>query len=73
VTVWSRPYRLPEHKRKVVQRELSAMLKMGVIEESHSAWCSPINLVVQKDVSIRFCVDYRRVNDVSCFDAYPIP
>lgn len=73
VTVRLRPYRLPEHKRKVVQRELAAMLEMGVIEESHSAWCSPIVLVVKKDGSIRFCVDYCRVNEVSRFDAYPMP
>uniref|UniRef100_A0A3P8QWH1 ribonuclease H n=2 Tax=Astatotilapia calliptera TaxID=8154 RepID=A0A3P8QWH1_ASTCA len=73
VTVRSRPYRLPEHKRKIVQRELAEMLRMGVIEESHSAWCSPIVLVATKDGSIRFCVDYRRVNEVSRFDAYPMP
>ncbi len=34
VVVRSRPYRLPEHKKKVVQSELEAMLEMGVIEES---------------------------------------
>ena len=52
VTVRSRPYRLPEHKRKVVQAELKAMVEMGVIEESNSAWCSPIVLVGKKDGSI---------------------
>ncbi len=36
VVMRSRPYRLPEHKKKVVQSELEAMLEMGVIEESHS-------------------------------------
>jgi len=73
VMVWSHPYSLPEHKRKVVQRELSAMLEMGEIEASHSAWCSPIVLVVRKDESMQFCVDYRRVNGVSRFVAYPMP
>uniref|UniRef100_A0AAQ4PUN6 ribonuclease H n=1 Tax=Gasterosteus aculeatus aculeatus TaxID=481459 RepID=A0AAQ4PUN6_GASAC len=73
VTVRTRPYRLPEHKKKMVQRELAAMLEMGVIEESNSAWCSPIVLVTKKDGSIRFCVDYRKVNAVSRFDAYPMP
>ena len=54
VTVRSQPYRLPEHKRKVVQAELKAMLAMGVIEQQ-----CPIVLVGKKDGSIRFCVDYR--------------
>uniref|UniRef100_A0A8C2BR64 Gypsy retrotransposon integrase-like protein 1 n=1 Tax=Cyprinus carpio TaxID=7962 RepID=A0A8C2BR64_CYPCA len=73
VVVRSRPYRLPEHKKKVVQAELGAMLEMGVIEESNSNWASPIVLVPKTDGSVRFCVDYRKVNAVSKFDAYPMP
>ncbi len=69
----SRPYRLPEHKKNVVQEELKAMLNLGVIEESHSDWASPIVLVPKTDGSVRFCVDYRKVNAVSKFDAYPMP
>ncbi len=69
----NRPYRLPEHKKNVVQEELKAMLNLGVIEESHSDWASPIVLVPKTDGSVRFCVDYRKVNAVSKFDAYPIP
>ena len=65
--------RLTEHKRKVVQAELKAMLDMGVIEESGSAWCSPIVMVTKKNGGIRFCIDYRRVNEVSRFDAYTMP
>ncbi len=70
VVVRSRPYRLPEHKKKVVQSELEAMLE---IEESHSYWASPIVLVPKTDGSVRFCVDYRKVNAVSKFNAYPMP
>ncbi len=36
MVVRSRPYRLPEHKKKVVQAELEAMLEMGVIEEEEA-------------------------------------
>ncbi len=57
----------------MVQSELEAMLEMGVIEESHSDWASPIVLVPKTDGSVRFCVDYSKVNAVSKFDAYPMP
>uniref|UniRef100_A0A8C1GUB2 Gypsy retrotransposon integrase-like protein 1 n=1 Tax=Cyprinus carpio TaxID=7962 RepID=A0A8C1GUB2_CYPCA len=72
MVVRSRLYRLPVHKKKVVQAELGAMLEMGVIEESNSNWASPIVLVPKMDGSVRFCVDYRKVNAVSKFDAYPM-
>lgn len=48
--------------------ELAEMLKMGVIEKSNSTWCGLIVLVVKKDGSIWFCVDYQKMNKVSCFD-----
>ena len=73
VSVRTRPYRMPEHKNKLVQAEIRAMLELGVIEESHSAWSSPILLVGKPEGSIRFCVDYRKVNNVSRFDVYPMP
>ncbi|CAM4505042.1 unnamed protein product [Lepidochelys olivacea] len=44
-----------------------------VIEESHSQWSSPIVLVPKLDGSLRFCNDFRKLNKVSQFDAYPIP
>lgn len=68
MTVHSRPYRLPEHKQQILQKELAKMLRMGVIEESHSTRCSPKILVIKKDGSTWFCVDYCKVNKVSQFD-----
>ncbi|CAM5179005.1 unnamed protein product [Eretmochelys imbricata] len=49
------------------------MLELGVIEESHSQWSSPIVLVPKPDGTTRFCNDFRWLNERSKFDEYPIP
>ena len=67
------PRRLPIAKQAVEQVEVSKMLDRGVIEPSNSPWASPVVLVTKSDGSTRFCVDYRRLNDVTHKDAYPLP
>ncbi len=47
--------------------------KLGVIEPSSSEWSSPIVLVPKKDGTLRFCLDFRKLNSVSKFDPYPMP
>lgn len=51
------------------------MLAREVIQPSNSSslWASPVVLAQKKDGTYRFCVDYRKLNFVTCKDAYPLP
>ena len=57
--------RLPPPRREAVQGLLTDMLDKDVIQPSGSPWASPIVLVRTKDGSFRFCVDYRKLNEVN--------
>ncbi|MDD9817374.1 MAG: RNase H-like domain-containing protein [Gammaproteobacteria bacterium] len=67
------PRRLPLTKREDAERSICEMQEMDVIEPSSSPWSSPIVLVQKKDGTSRFCVDYRRLNDITHKDSYPLP
>ena len=59
--------------REKVQQLLQDMLDKKIISPSKSPWASPVVLVQKKNGSVRFCIDYRKVNAVTRKDAYPLP
>uniref|UniRef100_A0A5S6Q9K0 RNA-directed DNA polymerase n=1 Tax=Trichuris muris TaxID=70415 RepID=A0A5S6Q9K0_TRIMR len=67
------PRRIPFHQRKIVEQETQRMLRQGIIEPAEGPWASSIVLVRKKDGTFRFCVDYRKLNDVTRKDAHPLP
>lgn len=67
------PYRAGFREKEVIKTQIDDMLKNGVIQPSQSPWASPVVLVGKKDGSIRFCVDYGKVNAITKRDVYPLP
>ena len=65
--------RVSPHYRQEVEKLLHIMLNEGVVQPSKSPWASPFVLVQKKDNSFRFCIDYRKLNEVTHKDAYPLP
>jgi len=65
------PRRIPFHLQKDIDKEIEEMKRQGVIEESNSPWVSPAVIVKKKDGSIRFCVDFRKLNAITKKDSYP--
>ena len=65
--------RVPPTRRDEVQTLLDEMLQKKVVQPSTSPWASPVVLIRKKDGSTRFCVDYRKVNNVTRKDAYLLP
>ena len=48
------------------------MLEKGVIQPSNSPWASPLVLGQKKDGTVRFSVDYRKLNASTRKDAHPM-
>ena len=53
--------------------EIKEMLELGVIEKSVSPYSSPVVLVPKKDGLVRSCINFRKLNKVTEFDAEPMP
>ena len=56
-----------------VRAHLKMMLDAGVIRPSNSPWCNTVVLVRKKDGSLRFCIDFRRLNSLTVKDSHPLP
>ena len=54
-------------------KQIDEVLRKDVIQKSSNPCASGIVMVKKKDGSKRFCVDYRRLNDITIKDAYPLP
>ena len=66
------PYRLHPEKQRAVNTEIASLLEQGIIEETNSPWVAPILVVPKPDGTGRLCVDYRKLNNLTEPDPFPI-
>lgn len=74
----SKSYRYPQIHKNEVKSQIKTMLEQNIIEESTSPWSSPVWVVPKKaDASgkqkYRLVIDYRKLNEVTVGDKYPLP
>ncbi|XP_062602901.1 uncharacterized protein LOC134264647 [Saccostrea cucullata] len=68
-----KPYSIPFNTENVIREEVEKMLQMKVIEHSTSPYSAPVVIARKKDGTNRFCIDFRKLNSVTVFDAEPMP
>ena len=68
-----RPYRMAASELAELKKQLEELQRIGFIRPSSSAWGAPVLFVKKKDGSMRLCVDYRALNEVTIKNKYPLP
>lgn len=68
-----RGYRLSPAENEYIAKEVQKMEKNKVVRKSSSSWLVPVVLTKKKDGTLRFCTDYRKLNNVTKKDVYPLP
>ena len=71
--IYNKLRRTSEKEDEMIRAEIKKMLDNGVVRKSESPWAAPVVLVRKKDGTIRFCVDFRKFNEVTINDQYPLP
>ena len=71
--VFARARRLPPDKLAAAKSAFEDMSRTGVVRRSKSAWSSPLHMVPKEDGTWRPCGDFRRLNEATDTDKYPVP
>jgi hypothetical protein len=68
-----RPYRMAPIELAELKLQIVELQQKGYIHPSSSPWGAPVLFVTKKDGSMRMCIDYRSLNEVTIKNKYPLP
>ena len=68
-----KPYPVPHRHYDWLNQEINKLLQAGIIMESNSKWASPCIVVSKKDGGARLVLDYRKLNEVTKTESWPMP
>ena len=66
-------YHMAPTKLKELQKQIDELKDKGFIRPSVSPWGAPVLFVKKKDGSMRLCIDYSELNQVTIKNRYPLP
>jgi hypothetical protein len=66
-----KPYRYSPAQKDEIEKQITEMLTNGIIIPCQSPFASPV-ILVKKDGTWRFCVDYRQLNNITVKNKYPL-
>ncbi|GFV25851.1 retrovirus-related Pol polyprotein from transposon 297 [Trichonephila clavipes] len=69
----TKPYRMSPRQINILREEIKRLLELGVIEIGQSDYTSPLILVESPNKDPRPCVDYRRLNEITRAEFFPLP
>ncbi|GFX83127.1 uncharacterized protein TNCV_4987211 [Trichonephila clavipes] len=67
------PYRISPVKKEILRKKIEDLLEKDIIEESESPYGAPVLLIPKPNNQFRLCIDYRKLNEVTVSDTYPLP
>lgn len=68
-----KPYRAPLQTQEIIDKAIDEMLEAKIISRSRSPWSFPVIIVNKSDGSKRFCIDYRKLNNITVKNSFPLP
>ena len=71
--IYTKPYRNSPLAKAEIEKQTAELSEANIIEESTSMWNSPLILTKKKDGSYRFCLDFRKLNEVTKPISFPLP